>query len=160
VSLGTVATSLAAPDAPGLAAVILDAPIDDLRATGDKMLEGMASRRNQGPAIPGPLRSLMLYGAGRFGGVDFEHADVRGALARLPKSVAVLFVGAGQDDRVPVESVKALFDSLPTDPAKKDLWIVPNAMHGKVWEVDPEGYREHLAKLLDRALGPWPVLKR
>jgi alpha-beta hydrolase superfamily lysophospholipase len=154
VSLGTVAAALAAPDAPRLAALILDAPIDDLHDAGDRMLEGFASRRNQGPTIPGPIRSLMLFGAGTFGGVDFEHADVRGALSRLPKSIAVLLVSAGQDDRVPVDSVRALYDRLPTDPAKKDLWIVPDAKHGKVWEVDPAGYRQHLEQLLERALGP------
>ena len=154
VSLGTVAAALAAPDAPRLAALILDAPIDDLHAAGDRMLEGFATRRNQGPTIPAPIRSLMLFGAGTFGGVDFDHADVRGALSRLPKSVAVLLVSAGQDDRVPVDAVRATFDRLPTDPAKKDLWIVPDAKHGKVWEVDPTGYRQHLAALLDRALGP------
>jgi len=139
VSLGTVAAALAAPDAKDLAALILDAPIDDLRAAGDHMLEGFATRRNQGPTIPAPIRSLMLFGAGHFGGVDFAGADVRGALSRLPKSVAVLLVSAGQDDRVPVDSVRATFDRLPTDPAKKDLWIVPDAKHGKVWEVDPAG---------------------
>jgi hypothetical protein len=154
VSLGTVAAALAAPDAPRLAALILDAPIDDLHAAGDHMLEGFAARRNQGPTIPAPIRSLMLFGAGTLGGVDFEHADVRGALSRLPKSVAVLLVSAGQDDRVPVDSVRAMYDRLPTDPAKKDLWIVPDAKHGKVWEVDPAGYRAHLEQILERALGP------
>jgi len=154
VSLGTVAAALAAPDAPRLAALILDAPIDDLHAAGNRMLEGFAARRNQGPTIPAPIRSLMLFGAGAFGGVDFDHADVRGALSRLPKSVAVLLVSAGQDDRVPVDSVRAMYDRLPTDPAKKDLWIVPDAKHGKVWEVDPAGYRAHLEQILERALGP------
>ncbi len=152
VSLGTVAAALAAPDAQDLAALILDAPIDDLHAAGDHMLEGFATRRNQGPTIPAPIRSLMLFGAGHFGGVDFEGARVRDALGRLPKSVAVLLVSAGQDDRVPVESVRATFDRLPTDPAKKEIWIVPDAKHGKVWEVDPAGYRKHLEQVLERGL--------
>jgi alpha-beta hydrolase superfamily lysophospholipase len=154
VSLGTVAAALAAPDAQDLAALILDAPIDDLHATGDKMLQGFAARRNQGPTLPAPIRSLMLFGAGTFGGVDFDHATARTALSRLPKSTAVLFITAGQDDRVPVESVKSWFAALPTEPDRKDLWIVPDAKHGKVWEVDPAGYRAHLEQILERALGP------
>lgn len=154
VSLGTVASALAAPDAKGLAALILDAPIDDLHATGDRMLEGFAARRNQGPTLPAPIRSLMLWGAGTFGGVDFDHATARAALSRLPKNVPVLFIAAGQDDRVPVDAVKSWFDALPTEADRKDLWIVPDAKHGKVWEVDPAGYRAHLEALLDRALGP------
>jgi hypothetical protein len=154
VSLGTMAVALAAPDAPRLAALILDAPIDDLHATGDRMLQGFAARRNQGPTLPAPIRSLMLFGAGTFGGVDFDHANARAALSRLPKSVAVLFISAGQDDRVPVESVRSGFDALPTEADKKDLWIVPEAKHGKVWEVDPAGYRAHLEQILDGALGP------
>ncbi len=154
VSLGSVAAALAAPDAKDLAALILDAPIDDLHAVGDKMLQGFAARRNQGPTLPAPIRSLMLFGAGTFGGVDFDHATPRAALSRLPKSIPVLFIAAGQDDRVPVESVKSWFDALPTEADRKDLWIVPEAKHGKVWEVDPAGYRAHLEQLLDRALGP------
>jgi alpha-beta hydrolase superfamily lysophospholipase len=153
VSLGTVAAALAAPDAQDLAALILDAPIDDLHATGDRMLQGFAARRNQGPTLPAPIRSLMLFGAGTFGGVDFEHATARAALSRLPKSTAVLFITAGQDDRVPVNSVKSWFDALPTEADRKELWIVPDAKHGKVWEVDPAGYRQHLAAILDKALG-------
>src|SRR5262249_61825114 len=74
VSLGTVAAAMAAPDEKGLAALILDAPIDDLHATGEHMLEGFAARRNAGPALPAPIRSLMLFGAGHFGGVDFAGA--------------------------------------------------------------------------------------
>jgi pimeloyl-ACP methyl ester carboxylesterase len=96
----------------------------------------------------------MLFGAGTFGGVDFDHATARTALSRLPKSTAVLFITAGQDDRVPVESVKSWFATLPTEPDRKDLWIVPDAKHGKVWEVDPAGYRAHLERVLERALGP------
>ena len=96
---------------------------------------------------------LTIFSIERLLGVDFEHATARAALSRLPKSTAVLFITAGQDDRVPVNSVKSWFDALPTEADRKELWIVPDAKHGKVWEVDPAGYRQHLAAILDKALG-------
>jgi hypothetical protein len=48
------------------------------------------------------------------------------------------------------ESVRALFESLPTAADRKDLWIEPEAAHGKVWVKAPDEYRRRLALLGDR----------
>jgi pimeloyl-ACP methyl ester carboxylesterase len=77
----------------------------------------------------------------------------RNALARLPPDTAVLFIGAGRDDRMPPESVRALFDALPTAPDRKELWIEPEATHGKVWLAAPEEYRRRLAGFCEAVVG-------
>jgi len=65
----------------------------------------------------------------------------------------VPLIGAGQDDRVPPASVKALFDALPTAPDRKELWIEPEATHGKVWVAAPDEYRRRLAHFCELVVG-------
>jgi len=64
--------------------------------------------------------------------------------------VAVLFIGAGHDERMTPDSVRALFDGLPQAPDRKDLWIEPEATHGKVWLKAPDEYRRRLARFCAR----------
>lgn len=154
VSLGTAAVMIAAPQIERIAGVILDAPIDDLYATGDRMLGGIAKRRQLGPAIPKPLRALILYSAEHLGGVDFAGAATTASLCRLSPKIPILLIGAGQDDRVPMEATQALFDKLPTERDKKQIWLVESATHGKVWEAEPAEYRKKVAGLVDLAVGP------
>jgi uncharacterized protein len=154
VSLGTAAVMIAAPKIERIAGLILDAPIDDLYATGDRMLGGLAKRRQLGPAIPKPMRALILWSAEHFGGVDFEGAATTASLCRISPKIPILLIGAGQDDRVPMETAQALFEKLPTDPGRKQIWLVESATHGKVWEAAPEEYRKRVAGLVDLAVGP------
>jgi len=149
VSMGTRAACLAAPQIPELAGLVLDAPIDDLDATARREL-------TRGPLpfkIVDPWASTILLSARLLGGAPIGQVKPGEALTRLGPGVAVLLIGAGRDDRVSPESVRALFDELPTLPERKELWIDPNATHGKVWEDAPDEYRSHLAWLCDRAAG-------
>jgi alpha-beta hydrolase superfamily lysophospholipase len=154
VSLGTAAVMIASPKIERLAGLILDAPIDDLYATGDRMLGGLAKRRALGPDIPKPMRALILYSAQHLGGVDFAGAATTASLCRISPKIPILLIGAGVDDRVPMETTQALFDKLPTEPDRKQIWLVEAATHGKVWEAEPEEYRKRVASLLDLAVGP------
>jgi hypothetical protein len=43
--------------------------------------------------------------------------------------------------------VRGLFDALPQSPDRKELWIEPDATHGKVWVQAPEEYARRLARL-------------
>src|SRR5262249_34960694 len=153
VSLGTAAVMIAAPKIERIAGLILDAPIDDLYATGDRMLGGLARRRALGPAIPKPMRAMILFSAEHFGGVDFEGAATTASLCRISPKIPILLIGAGQDDRVPMETAQALFEKLPTEPDKKQIWLVEAATHGKVWEAEPAEYRKHVERLVDLAVG-------
>jgi pimeloyl-ACP methyl ester carboxylesterase len=150
VSLGTAAAALAAPEIPDLGALILDAPMDDLRATATRMV---ARFPMSVPGLSGYWRRAILWSAEWLGGLPFDDVNPRESLARLSPRVPVLLIGAGHDWRMPPESVQALFESLPTDPEHKELWIEPEATHGKVWVVAPEEYLEHLKRLVEAATG-------
>jgi len=148
VSLGTAAAGLAAPRIPDLAGLVLDAPIDDLGATARREL----GRGGLAFSIVDPWASTILLSARVLGGVPIADVKPGEALARLSPRVAILLIGAGRDERVPPESVRALFERLPTPAGRKEIWIEPEATHGKVFVADPEAYRRHLAWLCDRAL--------
>jgi len=155
VSLGTAAAALAAPEIPDLGALILDAPMDDLRATGTRMIARFPASV---PGLSGYWRHAILWSADHLGRLPFDAVKPRESLARLSPQVPVLLIGAGHDWRMPPESVRALFESLPTNPEHKELWIEPEATHGKVWMVAPEEYREHLERLVEAAVAsPDPV---
>jgi len=150
VSLGTAAASLAAPEIPDLGALVLDAPMDGLRPTATRMI---ARFPMSVPGLSGYWRRAILWSAERLGGLPFDDVNPRESLGHLSPRVPVLLIGAGHDWRMPPESVQALFESLPTDPQRKELWIEPEATHGKVWVVAPEEYRGHLKRLVEAAIG-------
>jgi hypothetical protein len=149
VSLGTAAAALAVPKVPDLAGLVLDAPMDDLEVTARHELATGGFWRS----IRQPWASTILWSAQHLGGVPVGDVKPRNALARLPPDTAVLFIGAGRDDRMPPESVRALFDALPTAPDRKELWIEPEATHGKVWLAAPEEYRRRLARFCEAVVG-------
>jgi len=148
VSLGTAAAALAAPQIPDLAGLVLDAPMDDLGATARHEL----ATGGFWQSIREPWASTILWSAQHLGGVPVQEVKPRDGLAKLPPDVVVLFIGAGRDDRMPPESVRALFDALPTAPGRKELWIEPEATHGKVWLAAPEEYRRRLAHFCETVL--------
>jgi predicted alpha/beta hydrolase len=154
VSLGTAAVALALPRIPDVAGVVLDAPMEDLVSAGHRMLAfRRAGDRRNFFELWEPFRSLTLTALGFWSG--FRASDVRPAeaLASLPASLAVLVVGAGDDDRMPPASVQALYDSLPMATGRKELWIRAGSGHGQVWNDDPAGYERRLRALLQRL--PW-----
>jgi pimeloyl-ACP methyl ester carboxylesterase len=153
VSLGTAAAALAAPQIPELAGLVLDAPMDDLRATALRELKSGGPRES----IPEPWASTILWSARHVAGVPIDAVKPREALSRLPPSVSVLFIGAGRDERMPPASVRALFEALPTPPDRKELWIEDTATHGKVWVKAPDEYRRRLRAFVERAIGPAPA---
>jgi hypothetical protein len=144
VSLGTAAAAIAAPQVPTLAGLVLDAPMDELAATARRQLRAGGFWES----IREPWASAVLLFM-RLRGVPVGEVRPREALARLPPRVKVLLIGAGRDDRMPPDTVRALFAGLPTGPDRKELWIEPEATHGKVWVKAPEEYRRRLARFLD-----------
>jgi len=150
VSLGTAAAALAAPQIPDLAGLVLDAPMDDAGPTARRVLGngGLWS------SIREPWASELLLSARFLGGVPLSEVHPGKALERLSPRVAVLLIGAGLDHRMPPETVRGIYESLPTPEDRKQLWIEPASTHGKVWVHAPREYREHLAWLCDRAAGP------
>jgi pimeloyl-ACP methyl ester carboxylesterase len=120
--------------------------MDDLMATARRELATGGFWRS----IRDPWASVVLFFARSVGRVPLDQVKPRDSLARLSPRVAVLFIGAGRDDRMPPDTVRALFESLPTASDRKDLWIEPEATHGKVWVKAPDEYRQRLARLIEK----------
>jgi alpha-beta hydrolase superfamily lysophospholipase len=151
VSLGTVAVSLALPRIDGIAGVVLDAPIDDLPAAAHRMLGfDRANDRRSFLRMAEPWQSLVLLALEQWS--DFASTDVRPieVLATLPHDLPVLVVGAGDDDRAPPDTVRALFERLPMPAPRKELWIRDGSGHGHVFLDAPEEYAARLRGLLQR----------
>lgn len=150
VSLGGAAVALAAPQVEDLAGLVLDAPMDTVAATADRMLQdrGHGGRRL---AFPQPFRAMVLGWLQIWSDFDLDALRPIDAVRDLDPEVPVLLVGAGVDDRMPPAVVRAVFAALPQAEDRKRLWIRAGSGHGKVFEDDPDGYRERLAWLLDLA---------
>jgi alpha-beta hydrolase superfamily lysophospholipase len=145
VSIGTAPAALAAPRIEGLSALVLDAPIDELRATTERTLGVVEGRRG---VVPQPWRALFLLAAEWCGTMPFHEVVPIRAMATLPPEVPVLLIGGGADTQMPPAALERCFAALPTRADRKQLWIHPTAAHGRVWSTDPAGYRERLAWLI------------
>jgi len=151
VSLGTSAASLAAPQIPDLAGLILDAPMDDAADTARRVL----GNGRFWTSIREPWATVLLLSARFLGGVPLNEVVPRRSLEGLSPKTAVLLVAAGRDHRMPPDTVRAIYESLPVPEGRKQLWVEPEATHGKVWVAAPEEYRRHLAWLCEQAVaGP------
>jgi hypothetical protein len=149
VSGGSSAVALASPQIPDLAGIVLDAPIDDLEAAALREL----GRGGLAFSVPRPWSSIVLWSTEHLGGVPISTVKPANALAGLSPNVAVLLIGAGQDERMPPDSVREMFQGLPTLPNLKDIWIEPEARHGKVWVAAPDEYRRRLARFCEAIQG-------
>jgi alpha-beta hydrolase superfamily lysophospholipase len=154
VSLGAQAVLLAAPRLKGLAALCIDAPMDDALSTGRRMLNLPPRQGHRRLALPQPFRSLVLLAAELWAGLDLAAVRPIDAARRLPADLPVLVVGGGDDQRMPPEVVRAVYEALPMQEPTKRLWIREGSDHGAVFVDDPAGYRERLSELIERARGP------
>jgi alpha-beta hydrolase superfamily lysophospholipase len=146
VSLGSAATALAAPHVDRLAGLVLDAPIDSVGAVADRMVNG---RRR---FVPSWAWSDLKRALSRWSETSIDDVAPKVALRALAPDVHVLVIGGAEDARCPPEAAEAVFDAIPTPATNKTLWIEPDADHGKVWQVAPDKYREHLRAFIDAVL--------
>lgn len=154
VSLGTVAVSLALPRLDGVAAVVLDSPIDDLHAAANRMLAfDREGDRRRWFHLYEPWRSTVVAALGAWSGFRLQDVSPSDVLATLPHDLPMLVVGAGQDDRAPPATVEAMFSRLPMPPGLCELWLVADAHHGDVCQHAPVEYRQRLQRLLERLRG-------
>ena len=153
VSLGTAAVSLAAVRVPDLGGLVLDAPMADLRAAAHRMLgiERTGKRANLIRLVE-PWQTLVLTSLQQWSHFDVDQVRPAQVLQSLPPTLPVLVIAAGDDDRMPVEVVRKLYDDLPMAEGVKTWWLQPGAHHGKVWEMAPAEYQQHLEGLLGRVV--------
>lgn len=142
VSLGSAAVAYAVPRAGALSGLVLDAPITDQR----EIIERSMSRLG----VPVVQQSVIFWSLSHNSEVAFDAIQPMDALTHLTGDVPVLLIGGGDDFRCPPESVHGLAARLPTQRDRLEVWIREGAAHGKVWMVDPAGYRERLGRLIAR----------
>lgn len=150
VSLGAAATLLAAPQVEHLAALCVDAPMDDAIATGHRMLDLAPKEGHRRFSIPQPFRSLLLWSAEVWSEGSLAAVRPIDAARALPKDLPVLVVGGGEDQRMPPDVVRSVFLALPMTEPVKTLWIREGSDHGAVFVDDPAGYRKRLEELVAR----------
>ena len=121
--------------------------MDDLLSTAHRML---SVSRGRVVGIPNPFRSLMIRSVELWSGYRMSEVRPLEVLASLPADLPVLLIGAGNDARMPPDTVINIYESLRSPEGVKELWILDEAEHGKVWEKDPRGYEERIVRLLDR----------
>lgn len=148
VSFGTAAISLALPRLENVAAVALDAPIDDMLPAAHRLIELIGKVTPFG--IEEPWQSLVLRSLEWWSDVELADLSPIELLSTLPHDLPVLVVGAGKDERAPPETVERLFARLPMPAERKRLWMVPASEHGHVFLDQPEAYAEQLRWLLEQ----------
>jgi len=147
VSFGTVAISLALPRIDGVAGVVLDAPIDDMSSAAHRLL-GLIGHRRPMFGIGAPWQALVLRSLEVWSGIDLAAISPIGVLSTLPHDLPILVIGAGIDERAPPATVERLFAVLPMEERRKQLWMVPDSEHGRVFLDRPADYAERLRWLL------------
>ena len=151
VSLGTIAVTLALPRIDGVAAVVLDAPIEDLTAAAHRMMTfARPGDRRSAFYMYEPWRSLIVASIGAWSG--FSMTDVRPieVVESMAHDLPALVVAEELDDRAPPERVRELFDRMPQHVGTKELLVVPGVGHGKAFRDAPALYESALGDLLDR----------
>lgn len=143
VSLGTAITALAAPDVERLAGLVLDAPMDDLRATADRVLEVRLE-------MPQPFRWLTRTSIETWAGIWLSDVRPVEALSKLSPDLPALIIGGSHDRRMPPDVVRACYEALRSKAGVRELWIREGSGHGSVWSDAPADYQRRLAALLDR----------
>lgn len=151
VSLGSIAVALALPRLDRIAAVVLDAPIEDLHAAAHRML----SFHRQGDGRSWfrqfePWRTLVITALGLWSDFRLEEVAAGEVLATLPHDLPLLMIGGGTDDRAPPETLERMFERLPMPASLRELWIDPAGGHGDLAENQAEQYAAALDRLFAR----------
>lgn len=141
---GAVAVS-SAPLSQDIRAVVADGSFVWLR---DAIYEGMRERGIPG-ALAKPLAFLAVKAAGWRLGADLEQADP-GLWASKVAPRALFLIHGERDPYTSTGEVRAMF-AAAGDP--KELWIVPEAGHRNVDEVEPEAYKQKVLEFFERYLG-------
>ena len=145
ISLGSAAVLLAAPEIDGLGAVAVDAAIPELVGVYHNLLRDRIGMHQ-------PWRSLTLTAVELLCG--FDAAEVRPVAAAdlLDPTLPSLVVAAGDDFRTPPAQVRRVFDAFRADEGVKEWWLCEPARHARVFDIEPEAYRDALHRLVQRMI--------
>jgi predicted MFS family arabinose efflux permease/pimeloyl-ACP methyl ester carboxylesterase len=132
VSMGAAATLLAATEADGLLAVIAESSFLSFEDTVYHHL-----RLARIPVFP--FAPLLVHVTSLRMDFDPDDFDVLAAVRRIDRPI--LFIGSGDDDRMPTETVLEPLYAAAPHPLKRKF-VVDGARHGHAYEVAPEAYVE------------------
>ncbi len=136
-SIGGYVTAQVAAVDPRLAAIVLIATPGDLLKTTLYQYQRF-----------GPLSQWPALLADRWSGARIEQ-QLPKDLARGMKPRPVLMIGCSEDPVVPPDLLRELYTALPEP---KQLWMVPGAQHGRVYELAPQEYPRRLVEFFRSAL--------
>ena len=144
VSMGAVATALAAAETPEIRALILDSSYLSFDET-------IVHHLNLWFGLPRfPLADTVILFTRLRVGFKSEDFDVRRALQKIGDR-PVLFIAGGADTRMPPELAQQLLAASPS--AEKSLVVIPNATHGAAFRTAPAEYEKVVLDFLERAAG-------
>ena len=144
-SMGAAVAMSTAPDAPAVAAVVADCGFAELWRT----VAAGARDRGIPRALAGPTGRLVVGLASLRLGAPLWRADPIRHVARVSPR-PLLIIQGGADPYVPASEAKRLF-AAAGDP--KELWLVPEAGHRAVDQIQPEAYHARVVGFFEKELG-------
>jgi predicted MFS family arabinose efflux permease/pimeloyl-ACP methyl ester carboxylesterase len=141
VSMGAAATLMAAAELPDVQAIVVESSFLSFSDTIYHHLE--LARIPKYPFAP----ELVGLTSWRLGFAPSSY-DVRAAVARIERPI--LFIGGGNDVRMPTETVLEPLYAAASNPAKQKL-VVEGASHGHAFDVDRERYMTTVLSFLESA---------
>lgn len=128
VSMGAVATILAAAESSGsIAAVVADSPFESLEGTVKhhvRLFLGI-------PATP--FSEVFIWNLARLGQFDPRQANTLVALSNLDRPVLLIY--GSEDQRMPEAVAQQIYESVGSH--QKQLVFFDGARHGQAFESDP-----------------------
>jgi len=124
--------------------VVLDAPMLDFEAAVEFQAKD-ESLPLVGLPIPGTLISAAEWFTARRYGLDWDYLDYLDRADELDQPI-LLFHGT-EDETVPIATSEELAERRPD--LVRDFVVVEGAGHVESWNVDPDGYLDHVVAFLD-----------
>ena len=141
VSMGAAAALLAAAEEPAIAGLIIDSSF----LSFDETITHHAKLFFKLPKFP-LASAVILFTKWRVGFND-EDFDLRRAVQKIGNR-PILFIGGGQDTRMPPEIARKLYEASPG--INKNLLIVPEAKHGAAFRADSTAYTNAFLNCLQK----------
>ena len=141
VSMGAAASLMAVPemsDAPR--AIIADSSFTSLRDT-------VREHTRLFVGVPGfPFADIFVWNLTRVGGFSADAFDLPSVFTESGNWPPTLLIYGSEDERMPAETARSLFEALPTP--RKKLVFFAKAHHGDAWEADPDRYLSTITSFL------------
>jgi len=141
-SLGGATAILAAADTNGFRAVVADSAFASLPGMARTAVTGFYHL----PSFP--FVQLTIFGYDLYFQTDARKIAPERVIAALSPTPVFIIAGDG-DELIPVENGKRLY-AAAREP--KELWIIPNAMHGATLAAAGPEYEKRVGEFFDRNL--------